>query len=161
MDLSQFDTTQASEQGVVMPVINPLTRKPLLTDDGDAITITLLGMDSNVYRKHASATLKRRISPRGLNMNVDGMEDEAIELLVTCTTAWENIEIDGEKPPFSKQAVREAYGRFRWLREQADEFINDRANFLGKSLTTSSNTPTPNSSSRTRPASRNQPTSGN
>jgi hypothetical protein len=132
MDLSQFDTTQTAEEGAVMTVTHPATGVPLEQDDGTPVTITLAGTDSERFRRAERQALNRRLQGPRRNQNVTAEELEAngINGLVACTLAWSGIVLDGESLACTPDNARLVYKRLPWLREQANEFTGQRANFL-------------------------------
>jgi hypothetical protein len=133
MDLNQFDTVGASDEGAVMELRHPVTGIALVQDDGTAVSIRLAGMDSGRFRKQQRANTDRRL--RGSRRGVTGteMDAEGLELLVAVTLGWTGIEIDGERPEANAVNVRKVYTKFPWIREQVDNFVGDRANFLKNS----------------------------
>lgn len=129
MDLSKFDTRKACDDGAIMPVIyegNPVTQ-----DDGKPVTITLRGRDSDAFQKSIRSRADARMQSRQrVGMTVSAIESEGIETLADCTVDWDGIMVDGEVLPCNRANAIKLYTRFPWLREQADQFISERANFL-------------------------------
>jgi hypothetical protein len=135
MDLRQFEAKKA-EDGAEMIVRNPLDGSPLLQDDGEPVVVILLGEDSSTFqklqRKNTNERLRRNLGGRGrLRVSMEEIESDALELLITCTVGWKGMAWDGEEKDPTPKNIREAYTLFPWLREQAQEFIADRSNFLG------------------------------
>ena len=139
MDLSSLDTQQKSDEGATMHLAHPVTDEPLWIDedgqDPKPVEIDLLGVDSHKYTQAAHDQQSKRLKRAGRRGRIDvtGEEIEAdqISLLVSCTTGWRNLVVDGETIPFNQMNARKLYARFTWMREQAQAFINDRSNFLG------------------------------
>jgi hypothetical protein len=134
LDLSTLDTTKAAEDGATLEVRHPATGEILTQDNGEPITITLAGTDSDRFRKAQRANNTRRLrNPRQLDG--DDIERDGLNSLVLCTLAWSGIALDGQELDCTPANVRQVYQRLPWLREQADRFVSDRANFLkGSSL---------------------------
>lgn len=131
MSIFAFKTT-ASDSGVTMTVRNPATGLPL---DGE--TITLLGRDAKVYRDHVAKRERALLdhvnnTRKAPKLSHDQIKQQAVEDLVVLTTGWNLTNVDGEPLPFSKDAARDIYmaPEMAWLREQVEEFVGDRANFL-------------------------------
>lgn len=128
-DLSNFDTCAAGNEGAEMKLLNPETGEEL------GPVFVLAGADSDVYvskqRKNINKRLRNKRGAKGIDAEL--IESEAIDLLAECTLNWRDVVLDGETLPFSKNNARELYTRFPWIREQADAFIGDRANFIKKS----------------------------
>jgi hypothetical protein len=129
MDLNNLKPVLADE-GAVMQVVHPDTQEPI-----EGMTITLLGQDSNVYEK---ISLKKqqaalaRIS-RGKNaMDVDAhqLQGDMINDLVALTVDWAGFELDGKPLKATHENFRQVYTGWKWLKEQAQEFVADRANFF-------------------------------
>lgn len=133
-DLAELNMASDAEQGYELRLVHPKTDEVL------DLTITVLGSDSDAYqdtlrelqRKRArEATKGRRIK---LLLSPDEQYADATELLVAATTGWANMTVDGKPLEFSPANARTVYTdrRWRWIREQVDAAINDRANFLPK-----------------------------
>jgi len=126
IDLKTLDTTMA-EHGVAMEVLHPVTREPI------GAQIKLVGSDSERFRNLSRELVRRRVGKKLSAASAEMLEQEALELLADCTLGWSGVMLDGQELQFSKKAAVDLYARFPWLREQADAFIADRANFLPRS----------------------------
>jgi hypothetical protein len=129
MDLAKL---AIKTDGEALHLRHPVTREPL--GEGDkAVTITLVGMDSKEF-----SAAKREITNRRLRMkrsdrvDADYLEDEAVSMLVACTKAWSNMVFNGEALACTRENVTALYlnPEYLWLREQVDEFIGARENFV-------------------------------
>jgi hypothetical protein len=132
IDLADLDMTGPSEKGAVMEVRHPATGETLRHDDGRPQTITVLGRDSEKFLTLARKQNDRRIQQTmrtRMPASSAAIEKDDIELLVTATIDWD-IYLGGAKPEANAKNFRDAYTRFRWLREQVDEFAGNRSNFL-------------------------------
>lgn len=134
MDLSTLDTVAASEQGARMEVQHPTTNEVLTQRSGEPVTITLAGQDSKRFRdaerKASNKRLATQASGRMIRMTSEGIDNDRLEALVSCTITWEGVGWDGADKEFTPANAREAYKKLPWLREQAEAFTADRANFL-------------------------------
>lgn len=146
LDLSQLDTSKSADAGVAVEILHPVTRVPL------GVRILVFGTDSEIYRSHLrrrqNRTMERAKRGRGQAVTAEELENESTDLLVACTKGWESdvVENDEKKTvaaipfgaegllPSTPENVRRIYAHpgFRWLREQVDAEIGDRANFLDK-----------------------------
>lgn len=150
LDLSQLDTSKSADAGVAVEILHPVTRVPL------GVRILVFGTDSEIYRSHLrrrqNRTMERAKRGRGQAVTAEELENESTDLLVACTKGWEAdvVEGDGEEKtvttvaaipfgaegllPCTPENVRRIYAHpgFRWLREQVDAEIGDRANFLAR-----------------------------
>ncbi|MHB2205071.1 hypothetical protein [Methylobacterium sp. CM6257] len=134
MDLSNLDTTATAEAGATMEVVHPATGAPLTQDGGAVVSITLAGQDSERYRKAdrriANKRLQASSNGQRVKLTAEGIESDNLERLVACTIAWNGIGWGGADKECTPENAREAYKRLPWLREQAEAFTADRANFL-------------------------------
>ena len=135
MDLDQLSTASA-DTGVKMSLRHPSTDDALLQDDGKTpITITLLGSDSKVHKAATAEVINRRLArqaSRGgrVPTTSEGLDADGLTVIVACTVAWDGVRVAGQPQECTPATVRELYGRFPWMREQAEAFIGDRRNFL-------------------------------
>lgn len=156
MDLSQFKTTKATT-GALLHLESPIDGRKLyyggnpvevITDSvldckPDAtgykpVTISLLGEDSKEYQE-----AKRRMGDKRLNDAIEALkrrnrklsseeiEKDTLDLLVECTVGWDGLYFNSSQTEFSKEAAKLLYTDNSWIRDQAEAFIGDRANFMG------------------------------
>lgn len=134
MDLSKIDLASAAEQGATMQLKHPVNGQLLFDGEGDhkkAITITLAGRDSERFQRAYRSIQNRRLGRRNKEkQTVEQFENETIELLARATLGWQHITLEGAPLEFSEQNARRLYERLPWVREQIDEFIEDRQNFF-------------------------------
>jgi len=126
VDLSQFDTKKTSEEGVWVEIENPIDGEPL------GIHFKILGSDSEVYNKQIRKNKDKMMKQGMRNIKSENLEVEEIELLVACTVDWDNIVDNGEKLECTKENVRYVYKNYPWIKDQVDDFIGDRSNFLSQ-----------------------------
>jgi hypothetical protein len=130
MELSTLNTSIAANDGVEIELKHPSH------GGGLGAYITVLGQDSNVYRRK----LMERIERARKRSDVGSIWDESLELAVELTTAWRGIELDGISLVFNYENARKLYTDYSWIREQVTEAVQDRGNFLprpnGKSVIT-------------------------
>lgn len=129
IDLSAFET---QEEGAWLDVLHPVTGAVLRDESGEAMRICLVGKDSKEFRKAQRAATQRRLRSRSKANRIDAesVELDAIEMLVACTKDWTGIGDNGAPLEFTPANVRAVYTRYVWLREQVDEFVDDRGNFI-------------------------------
>lgn len=126
MDLSKLEM----QEGAWLTLLHPTTG--VATD----IRIQLAGLDSARYREHERKISNRRLKqslrrggPRQV-VTKEELDAEAIDLLATCTLAWENIVENGEPLECTAENARRVYTEYPWIREQVDAFVGDRSNFF-------------------------------
>ncbi len=122
-----------------MVVVHPITRQPLRCvvegeDKGKEAYIDLYSGDSEQARRHQRAIARRRMAMRGRGKIMpEEVEAEAVQFLCAMTAGWYLLDLEGQPLgiDFSVEDARELYGlpETAWLRDQADEYIGDRANF--------------------------------
>ena len=138
MDLSSLDTVSASAEGACLELRNPVNDAVLRDEkSGEPVTITLVGTDSKDYMKITHEIQNRRLGKRlgkggRMKTTAEEIEADALELLVASTKSWKHIVVDGAELSFSQANARMLFQRFPWIKEQVDEFIADRSNFLGE-----------------------------
>ena len=137
MDLKDFNVVEKSGEARTMPIRHPVTNKPLVEDDGTPWELQLIGQDSREFTKRQHALAQKRIDDgtivpgKRTKIDLEEIQDEAIDLLVLCTKGWKGIKLDGASLPFTPENCKMLYTQYPWIKEQADQFIANRANFLG------------------------------
>lgn len=137
MSLAELNTTVNAEKGAAVEILHPTKNIPL------GITFFVRGTDSSAFReitrKHQNRRMEKAKKKRGqLSMTAEELEAESIDTLVACTAGWKtgdknHIElVDGEYLDCTPENARRLYSDpgFSWLREQIDNEIGDRSNFL-------------------------------
>jgi hypothetical protein len=136
MDLATLDSVEKADDGATLEIRSPIDGA-VLTDEAtkEPVTVTVLGVDSKEYRRQTHRAANRRLKQGSrsgrIKITAEELEAEAIDLLVSVTMGWTHVEVDGTELECTPQNVRLVYDRFPWLREQVDEFVLDRTNFLG------------------------------
>lgn len=129
MDLNNLKPVLADE-GAVMQVVHPDTQEPI-----EGMTITLLGQDSNVYekislKKQQAALARISRGKNALDIDAHQVQADIINDLVALTVDWSGFELDGKPLKPTHENFRQVYTGWKWLKEQAQEFVADRANFF-------------------------------
>jgi len=130
MDLSALNTTTLSNKGFDVHIFNPKTQK----DTG--ITITVLGQDSDEYKKVQRAQAARSLhaalntGPKREQKMVDAAEDNVAEMLAATTAGWTGCNLNGKEFPFNRANALHLYENYPLVRDQVLEAQRDRANFL-------------------------------
>jgi hypothetical protein len=123
MDLTSI--TDISGNGAELVITHPVTGQ-----DTD-IKFTLAGSDSEQYRKAQRLIQNRRLQKPGrMKLDAAVIEKEALELLAACVISWKGVQLDGMELPCTRENAMGVFERFPWLRDQCDNFIGDRQNFL-------------------------------
>ncbi|MGV8954611.1 MAG: hypothetical protein ACOH2M_26170 [Cypionkella sp.] len=134
MDLSVFEPVE----GTSIPVLHPVDKTPLKDEKtGEAITVDIVGQDSEQYRARARFIQNSRLKTlrKGGDLVSEETEIQDIGTVAACITGWKHIMLDGKVLEFNKANARVLLTRLPWLREDIDRAIVDRANFLKASST--------------------------
>ena len=134
MDLSLLDTRAAADTGFDVALRHPKTDEPI------GAVIRVLGADSDAYQHQVLEQQRERMQKmarqgRTAMASPEQMNEQAIALLAAATIGWQDIIVSGASVPFSNGAAQKLYRDFPWIREQVDEAIHTRANFLPRSAT--------------------------
>lgn len=129
MQLSDLQP-KTSDQGQPFEPVHPVTGEKL------GITINLLGKDAPAYAAKQNELVNARLAKATVNLKnvkitADSVEAEGLMLLAVATRSWTGVQWEGKDLECNPANVTMVYTKLRWLREQVDAFINDRANFLG------------------------------
>lgn len=128
MDLASLDLTKASNDGAWITLKHPAT--------GDDLSgkIKVVGKDSTKFvqlsDEYRRKTLEDMKSNKTMAQKMESAQEQSDAILVACTIDWEGMMLDGKDLPFSEFNVKMVYERFKWIKEQIDVAIADRANFL-------------------------------
>jgi len=147
MSLASLNTSLAANEGRPLTLLHPTDRTPLtFGKDKAPVQIDLLGMDSDavVANEHATRNQNLEAMREGAKLSAADLDLKAATALAKATTGWRGVPqgwIDGtaneEPAEFSQAAALKLYTNkgLRWVKEQADRFVGDRANFLPGGLT--------------------------
>ena len=136
-DFASLDIAAAADKGAELQVRDPISGQPLEAN-GQPVIIQLAGEDSDAYRRAERGAINRRLEGRQRGkVTAEDLEAETISSLAAVTLGWSNVRLDGQELLFNQANARALYRRFRWLREQVNEFVATRANFLPRPSTDS------------------------
>jgi len=142
MDLKDLDLTAAADQGAWLTPVHPRTGEDL------PIKIHLASADSTRWIEEEARDKDKRLKAMAKvgkmpDLTTAEIEERGIRLLAAVTLGWENVEWEGAPCPFNQQNARVLYRTLRWLRDQVDAFVSDRANFgeVGKAPAASAFSP--------------------
>lgn len=135
MDLfSTSEVAKANEAPGELELKHPVSGVVIEGADGKPIAIRLLGQDSRAWQDHQRAITDRilgRAGRRAKAQTAEQSEMDAIAGLAAVTVGWsDNLTMDGAPLTFSRANATALYTKLRWVREQVDEFVGDRSNFL-------------------------------
>ena len=129
IDLNQFET---GKEGQWLELLHPVTGQVIRDEQDEALSVKLVGKDSKEYRKAQRAITERRLKSRSKanRFDADAIEQEAIDILVACTLEWKGFASEGTELECKPSNVRKVYTDHPWIKEQVDEFVDDRGNFM-------------------------------
>jgi hypothetical protein len=126
MDLSQLNTTKASDIPRACSLVDPFTNEILVDDDGKTIDIFLYGMKSTAART-ATANRGRRSKANHSDEEVARM---GAEFLADLTHGWsDNLHIGEERLDYSRANATKLYMDHDWIAEQVLQFARELENF--------------------------------
>jgi hypothetical protein len=136
--LDAVDTRTLSEAGVDVTIMKLDSDVPLRAANGDLVTIKVLGPDSAKYRSLTRVQIRKRLSRMAAGKQTELTEDEVLEteadtldILAACTLGWAGVLTPaGEPIPCTQENARKLYENYPLVREQVDQFMSQRANFL-------------------------------
>jgi uncharacterized protein YbcI len=123
-DLAALDTGKSAEEGVWMELEHPATNEPL------GMKLKVLGVDSEQYQKALRKQQDRRLKRGMRKVKSAELENEGIELLAQCVTEWEGFTYNKKELECNLENVRWFLKTYKWAKDQIDDFIGDRSNFL-------------------------------
>lgn len=140
MDLSTLEPTTDS---VSVPLRHPTTNEKLFWEDepgqpdkSKPVTVNIVGMDSEAFRTRHRAIINKRLNAgKKAKITAEEIESESIDTIAVCITGWQHVGLDKKPLEYSRANAKVLLTRLPWLREQLDEAIADRANFLKTSQT--------------------------
>ncbi len=129
MDLNKLKPVKADE-GSVLELRHPESEEPIA-----GMTITLLGQDSAIYRKISIAKQQAVLSrmskgKKALDLDAEKLAEDSIDELVKLTVDWSGFKLDGKDLECNPKNARTVYSEWPWIKEQAQEFVANRANFF-------------------------------
>ena len=93
-------------------------------------TIKVYGKDSSVFQNAIKQRAKAQITRKSKDIDLESNEKDSIELLADCTKDWQGISEGGKQIECTRQNAIDIYTKYKWIREQIDIAIGDRANFF-------------------------------
>lgn len=135
--LDGIDTKTLSEAGVDVVIKKLNSTEPLKAANGDVVSIKVLGPDSGKYRSLSRAQIRKRLTKRAegrtevTDADMDENEHDAMEILAQCTVGWTGVlDKAGKAIACNPENALKLYESYPVVREQVDNFISERSNFL-------------------------------
>lgn len=124
LDLADFEANSLETAELVIE--HPATGKPT------SMRIQLLSSDSDVWKKQVMRIRRENMKYQNRRDGIppEKSQDDALTLLAVCTVGWNGINESGQPLPCTRENAKRVYEKFPFIREQVDDFIGDRRNFL-------------------------------
>lgn len=133
IDFAAF--TESADAPRTMSVVHPSTGETLTFTDAEGheapVTITLHSLDSAAAQAAKRDSQRRRMRGGLAKLTPEKLEAEGIALLAAVTVSWAGITWKGEALDCTPANAVMLYEQARWLRAQVDEFVSERANYMG------------------------------
>jgi predicted membrane GTPase involved in stress response len=144
MELTSIRIADNADIGAEMEVVHPATKEPfepIFDDNGKAIGsdlskplnayIRVLGVDSKEYQRRIRGWIEKNRAKTAKQIGLADHEKNAMESRIACVVGWRGIELNGKELECTQDNVRMVLTdpNARYLCEQIDEFMSDRANF--------------------------------
>lgn len=103
------------------------------TDEGLGMYFQLRSPHSDEVRKAERAWLNKRLAKKKQNLTAESLEAAAEAKIEAAVSGWRfegDVEIGGEQPQFSPQALRSLIRDHVWIRQFLDEELGDMAGFF-------------------------------
>jgi hypothetical protein len=104
---------------------------PAYNADGTPTTIELLSDDDERLREFDRRAQNRRLKNiHKLRLSAEELEEESVLKLANATADWNSFENEDGPIPCTIENAAKLYREHHFLREQVDQFVGDRSNFL-------------------------------
>lgn len=127
MDFDKLDVNAAASKGAEVRLKHPVTNLPI------DVWVTVIGQDSDEWLAMADESARKALeapSDTPIQERLEQTRKDNIERLAKATKGWRGVDLGGKPVPFSVNAARDMYTRFTWMRDQVDQAIANRGNFL-------------------------------
>lgn len=118
-----------------LQLVHPITREPMLDTKKKPMTVVIVGTQTSTY-KNARDKIVRAAKGKAnnkdiKNLSLSEMEDKAIDMLVPCILEFKNLHVEYEDGKFlDSKDIKSVLVNAFWIKEQIDEAIADRENFI-------------------------------
>jgi hypothetical protein len=108
-------------------VATMVVKHPTTGEDTD-FEIDYYGIESKVYNTAKNKYANEAINDK--NPTAETGEIRGLSLLADCGASWRNAENGKDKIEFTRDNLFDLLKKHKWLKNQSNEFIGDRANHL-------------------------------
>ena len=129
MNLDKRNLAESSPEK--LHLLDPITGVEAFDDDGKPVTIELYSADSDVFRKAIRKYGNKQLNEKqNRRKSMEEFEANSSKILAQATVGWSGLHEHDSELVFNLGNAERLYMQYPWIREQVEEFINDRANFL-------------------------------
>ena len=130
MDLKDF---APKSDEIVVEIKHPISKEPLMNDDGTPMVITIYAQHSKVYKKAQRELIGKRLKEAqesgSKEIDYEQLEEAALELMVKTTKSWD-ITYEGKKPKLTEAKARQIYDEVFWIKNQIEEAAATSLDFM-------------------------------
>lgn len=130
MDLKDF---APKSDEIVVEIKHPISKEPLLNDDGTPMVITIYAQHSKVYKKAQRELIGKRLKEAqesgAKEIDYEQLEEAALELMAKTTKSWD-ITYEGKKPKLTEAKARHIYDEVFWIKNQIEEAAATSLDFM-------------------------------
>lgn len=113
---------------------HPETGAKLYDENNKPVEIVMLGKSSPQYRNAFLKMQNKHLNRGKKKPTAELYQEEAVQLLVACSVRANNLVLADGREINSPETFTELYSdeSLEWVKDQADAFLGDVSNFLGK-----------------------------
>jgi hypothetical protein len=127
MDITQYNTTVASDNAQTLSLKDPFTDELLIDEDGKTVDIYLYGIQSTAAR---NAVAERERKSNKKDLTDEQSKELGAEFLAKLTVGWsDNIEVEGEKLNHTYNNAVALYMEQDWIGQQVIAFVSSLENY--------------------------------
>lgn len=131
MDLTNLDVISFANEGSKLELCHPTTGEVLMDDSvpPKAFYVQLQGSDSDAFRNVMRRRAEKSFKNKDKKIDLEEAQRSGAQLLAKCTVDCYMVE-DGKEIGCDRDELTRLYLRYPWIREQVEEFMGDRSNFI-------------------------------
>jgi hypothetical protein len=134
-DLLTIRTIDKANEGVEMEILHPADRT------GTGMFLVVHGEDSEAHKralgKIATRKEKQQRQTGKIRINHEDIEHGMLTTAMECTSDWRGVKEKGKTLEYNRANLRRVLAEYWFITEQVSAFLNDRANFMPDSQTSS------------------------
>lgn len=128
MNLNDILPQEDLEVPATLHLTHPITGDELFHND-IPMTITMYGAESEIAKKTMKQRAQKQLNSRA-KQNIDETIEFNTNFLAKMMTGFTGMFENDEEIQFSREEAYKLLKKYPWIREQADQFIAERSNFI-------------------------------